>query len=192
MTNYPSLERRVEAGFTLLEVMIAGIIMIIGVLSLAVMLAMGMAYMGAAQLDYIAQEKAAEAVESVFTARDMGQATWSMICNVGSSVCSNGIFVNGSTALCDPGPDGIVGTADDYSGTTCAVAADAILLPNGSTINNVTNTRVPLSTFNFQRSITITAYSGMLNVRQITVVITYQYGHFNRSYTLTTNISNFS
>jgi type II secretory pathway pseudopilin PulG len=192
MTNHPSLERRVEAGFTLLEVMIAAIVMTIGVLSLAVMLAMGMAYMGTSQLDYIAQEKAAEAAESIFTARDMGQATWATICNVGSNVCPNGIFVNGPAALCDPGPDGIVGTADDYSGATCAVAADAILMPKGSTINNTTNTRMPLSNYNFQRTITITAYPNMLNVRQITVVITYQSGHFNRSYTLTTNISNFS
>ena len=40
--------------------------------------------------------------------------------------------------------------------------------------------------------IAITAVSGVTNLRQIQVTITYQAGKFQRSYTLTTNISNFS
>lgn len=178
---------RAQAGFTLLEVMIAGMVMLIGVLGVAVMLATGMVYMNASQLDYIAQQKAAEAVESIFTARDMGQATWSTICNVGSPVCTAGIFVAGPVSLCDPGADGIVGTADD----NCALP-DSILLPSGNTINNVTNSRVPLTNYNFQRTIVINSYANMLNLRQIVVTITYKSGQFNRTYTLTTNISNFS
>jgi len=190
------LRGRHNAGFTLLEVMIAIVVLIIGVLSLAVMLAVSVMYLKTSQLDYIAQQKAAEAVESIFTARDMGQATWATICNAGSPVCTSGIFVAGPTALCDPGPDGIVGTADDFNGTNCAVQADAILLPSGSTINNVTNTRVPLTDFNFQRTITITTVNvngnPMNNVRQIQVTITYQAGQIKKTYTMTTNISNFS
>jgi len=186
MRNH-SLARQGESGFTLLEVMIAGMVMTIGVLGVAVMLATGMAYMNVAQYDYIAQQKAAEAVESIFTARDMGQATWSTICNVGSAVCTNGIFVAGPVALCDPGPDGIVGTADD----NCNLP-DSILMPNGNTLNNVTNSRIPLTDYNFKRTITINSYPNMLNLRQIVVTITYTSGRFNRTYTMTTNISNFS
>jgi prepilin-type N-terminal cleavage/methylation domain-containing protein len=181
------------AGFTLIETMIAMLVLSIGVLGLAATLASSLAYMNSSENDYIAQQKAAQAVESIFTARDLGEATWSSICNVGSALCTGGIFVNGAEPLCDPGPDGIIDTADDYNGTACSVQADAILLPTSAgTINSTTASRVPLSNYNFQRTITITAFPNVANLRTITVLITYKAGIFQRSYTLTTNISNFS
>jgi len=183
-----------SAGFTLLEVMVAIVVLMVGILGLAAILADGMAYMSMAQDDYIAQEKATEAIESIFTARDMGQATWNTICNVGSSVCSGGIFLTGANALCDPGPDGIVGTADDYIGSACAVRADAIIVP-GSTgaVNINAGGGQLLALSNFKRTITITAVAGIANLRQIQVTITYSSGRFQgRTYTMTTNISNFS
>ena len=188
-------ERRLSnSGFSLLETMIAIVVLTIGVIGLAAMLANSLAYMSMSQLDYIAQQKATEAVESIFTARDMGQATWSTICNVGSSICSSGIFVNNPQPLCDPGPDGIVGTADDFSGSACSGPADAILLPTAAGTVNSTGTavRVSLSNFQFLRTINITAVPGVANLRQIQVIITYRAGRFQRTYTLTTNISNFS
>lgn len=187
--------RRRARGFTLLETMIAIVVLAVGILGLAAMLADALTYMQSSQLDYIAQEKAQEAVESIFTARDMGQATWSTICNVGdTNTCSNGIFVTGAQPLCDPGPDGIVGTADDFNSGACVIN-DAIIQP-GSDGTFDTAVRVPLTNFNFQRSITIAKVtiggSTVDNLRQITVTITYQAGRLNRTYTLITNISNFS
>ena len=184
-----------QAGFTLIESMIAIVVLLVGILGLAAMLASGLAYMSMAQADYIAQQKAAEAVESVFTARDIGQSTWSMICNVGSSVCSNGIFLTGSLPLCDPGPDAIVGTADDFNGSSCAGNPDSILIPNSSGNFNPPQ-RLALSTF--KRTITISNVSApgggtIANLRQITVTINYSSGNFkNRVYTLNAYISNFS
>lgn len=188
-----------ESGFTLIETMIAMIVLTVGILALAAMLGTGLAYMTTSQYDYIAQQKAAEAVESVFEARDIGQATWSTICNVGSSVCTGGIFLTGSNPLCGAGPDGIIGTADDYNGTSCAggtlAAPDAILVPNSSGNLNPP-VAMPLSTFT--RTVTIssvTSSSGVTigNLRQITVTINYSAGAFkNRSYTLNAYISNFS
>ncbi len=181
-----------SAGFTLLEVMIAIVVLVIGILGIAAILADGMAYMSMAQDDYIAQEKAMEAVESIFTARDMGQATWNTICNVGSSVCSGGIFVTGANALCDPGPDGIVGTADDFIGTSCAVRADSIIVPSSTGVENLASGSLQALS-NFKRTITITAVPSIANLRQIQVTITYSSGRFrNRTFTMTTNISNFS
>jgi len=184
-----------EKGFTLIETMIALVILTVGIVGVAAMLANGLAYMSMSQYDYIAQQKAAEAVESIFTARDIGQATWSTICNVGSTVCSGGIFVVGAQTLCDPGPDGIIDTADDYNGTSCNIAADAILQPvSAGTINANSGgaVRTPLSAFQFQRTVAITAVAGIANLRQIQVTITYNAGRFPRTYTLTTDISNFS
>lgn len=183
---------RRQAGFTLIETMIAIVVLSIGVLALDAMLANGLAYMNMSEYDYIAQQKAAEAVESIFTARNLGQATWSTICNVGSSVCSSGIFLAGAQTMCDPGPDGIVGTADDFSGSSCSVQPDSILLPGSAGNYSSSPQRIPLSTYNFQRTITISAVTNVTNLRTITVLITYTAGRFQRSYQLVTNISNFS
>lgn len=184
---------RSSKGFTLIETMIAVAVLSIGILGLAAMLADSLAYMGMSQYDYIAQQKAAAAIESIFTARDMGQLTWASICNVGSAICTGGIFVNGAQLLCDPGPDGVAGTADDYVSGACAVQADAIVLINGAgTFTSGSAVRVPLSNFKFLRTIQITNVPGVANLRQIQVTITYVAGRFKRTYTLTTNISNFS
>jgi prepilin-type N-terminal cleavage/methylation domain-containing protein len=192
-------KRRRQAGFTLIETMIAIVVITVGVLGLAAMLASGLTYMNLSQDDYIAQQKAAEAVESVFTARDIGQATWSTICNVGSSVCSNGVFLVGALPLCDPGPDGIIGTADDFNGTTCNVAADAIIVPGtGGAVNANAGGGKRLALSNFTRTIVIanaldTSGNIIANLRQITVTVTYTSGRFkNRAYTLNAYISNFS
>lgn len=193
--------RNSDRGFSLIETMIAMAVLTIGLLGVAAMLADGLAYMSMSQYDYIAQQKAAEAVESIFTARDIGQATWSTICNVGSSVCTGGIFLTGAMPLCGPGPDGIIDTADDFNGTACAGGAyaqpDAIILPNTSGTVNSTSTNIsPLS--NFTRtvvisSVTATSGSTIANLRQITVTVTYTAGRFkSRSYTLNAYISNFS
>ncbi len=191
------MRRSSQSGFTLIETMIAILVMTVGVLGLAGMLADGLAYMSMSQMDYIAQQKASEAVESIFTARDMGQATWDSICNVGSSICSSGIFINGPQPLCDPGADGVIGTADDFAGTACAggtQGTDSILQPNSNgVLNSTTAIRVPLSTYQFQRTITITSpTSGLANLRKIQVTITYRAGRFSRTYTMNTYISNFS
>lgn len=190
------MRRSYQSGFTLIETMIAILVMTIGVLGLAGMLADGLAFMSMSQMDYIAQQKASEAVESIFTARDMGQATWDGICNVGSTICSGGIFVNGAQPLCDPGTDGVIGTADDFAGTACAggtQGTDAILQPNSAgVLNSTTATRVPLSAYQFQRTITITSpASGLANLRKIQVTITYRAARFSRTYTMSTYISNF-
>lgn len=187
-----------QKGFTLVETMIAAAVMMFGVMSLAAILASSIAYMSVSEDDYIAQQKASEAVESIFTARDQGQATWSTICNVGSAICSNGIFLTGSMPLCNPNTDGIIGTQDDFNGTACAgglVNTDSILVPNAAGTFNPP-VQHPLS--NFSRTIVITSVvdgSGNLiaNLRKIQVTITYTSGKFkNRTYTLTSYISNFS
>ena len=197
--------RRAQRGFTLLETMIAMLVLMVGVVGLAGMLANSLSYMNMSQVEYIAQQKAAEAIESIFTARDLGSATWSSICNVGSSVCcagaspcNTGIFLNGAQPLCQPGTDGIYDTADDFASPGVCNSYDAMLLPNSSTGNygGVGNTpiRIYLTKWNLQRTVTISTVlnaSGNVidNLRQITVTVTYSSGKLPGSYTLTTDIS---
>jgi prepilin-type N-terminal cleavage/methylation domain-containing protein len=180
------MRRNSNAGFTLVETMVAVVVLAIGVLGLAAMLASSVAYMTSSKEDYIAQQKASEAVESIFTARNTGQKTWNSICNIGSALCGAGIFTATPTQLCDPGPDGIVGTADD----NCAIL-DSIVTPGpDGKLGTADDVLIGLS--NFNRTIAITAIPGTVEVRQVTVTINYRAGRFNRSYTLTTNISAFS
>jgi prepilin-type N-terminal cleavage/methylation domain-containing protein len=189
------MRRRNQAGFTLIETMISTLVLSIGLLGLAGILAQGLAYMNVSQYEYIAQQKASEAVESIFTARDQGQLTWTTICNVSSTVCTGGIFLTGALPLCDPNTDGILGTQDDYVSGACPDAAhtDSVLLPNATTGTFTTPVRMPLTNYLFTRQITISAVSGVSNLRTIQVTIAYRAGRWPAmSYTLTTAISNFS
>ncbi|HXQ27285.1 MAG TPA: hypothetical protein VN822_12825 [Candidatus Acidoferrales bacterium] len=174
--------QRTQAGFTLIETAIAGVVLMIGILSLAAMLANSIALMSTSQNEYIAQQKAEEAVESIYTARNARQDTWANINNISLG----GVFTDGATLLCDPGNDGILGTADD----NCNVI-DSIVTPGPDGIlGTPDDVNIPLA--NFTRKITISAISGVTDVRQITVVVTYTQGGLQRSYTLTTNISQYS
>ena len=61
---------RRQSGFTLIEVMVSMIILVIGTLSVADFFAQGLQSSYQTQMQYIAQEKASEAMETIFTARD--------------------------------------------------------------------------------------------------------------------------
>lgn len=174
---------RSALGFTLLETMVATLILAFGVLGLAAMLADGLAYMNSAQDDFIAHQKAQEAVESIFAARDAQQLSWAAIQNVGAGA---GIFLLGPRPLLAPGANGVVGTAQDDPANP-----DSIIYagPDGI-LGTADDVKVPLSSF--QRTITITNQPGNLNLRSIQVTITYRSGKFQRTYTLTTFISAFS
>lgn len=174
--------RSAVAGFTLMETMIALVVLAVGVLALAAMLGDGLAYMAMSQDEYIAEQKASEAVESVYTARDVGQTTWTNINNVSNG----GIFTDGPTQLCDPGVDGIEGTADD----NCAIP-DSIWTPGpDGKLGTADDIKVPLG--GFTRTILIQPVAGRADLRQITVSITYKAARFTRTYTLVTNISQYS
>jgi type II secretory pathway pseudopilin PulG len=174
--------RSTYGGFSLLETVVAIAVLAFGVLSLAAVLANGLAFMSMTQEDFIAQQKATEAVESVFTARDTKVVTWAQIENV----VNGGIFLNGPQPLLDPGPDGMVNTADDV-----AANPDVIVGPGPDGILGTADDQIiPLS--NFTREIKITDYPGNPNLKQIQVIMRYTAGRFRRTYTLTTYISSFS
>jgi prepilin-type N-terminal cleavage/methylation domain-containing protein len=174
-----------QKGFTLVETMVALAVLGIGLVALAAMLASSIAYMNSSQADFIAQQKASEAIESIFTARDTQAITFSQIQNVSQG----GIFLDGPANLVDPGPDGVVDTADDLVNSP-----DTIIKPGPDGIlGTADDIQIQLSVYyNMKRTIVITPIVGVNNVRMITVTVTYTTGSFNRSYTLTSYISQFS
>ena len=109
--------RNRQKGFTLLETMIAMAVLVFGILSLSSIFTDGMRTSNDSQIQFIAQQKAQEALESIFTARDTHILTWAQI----SNVSQGGVFLDGPQPMYAPGADGIVGTADDDSKTPDAI-----------------------------------------------------------------------
>jgi hypothetical protein len=172
------------AGFTLLEAMISIFVLTFGVLSLAAVYAQGIFFASLSQYDYVAEKKAEQAVEAIFTARDIKQLTWASIQNVSN----NGVFLDGPQPILVPGTDGLVGTTTDQGSTdeliTIGPGPDGIL---GTADDQV----VDLNPW-MKRTIAITAVTGETNLRMITVTITYQVGKMSRNYTLISYISAFA
>ena len=105
--SHPSTSGR--AGFTLIEALVAMMVLTVGLLGLAQSFYVGMRHMSTSSANLIAREKAREAVESVHTARDTRTITWDQIRNVSNG----GVFLDGAQPLQNAGDDGLVNTADD-------------------------------------------------------------------------------
>jgi hypothetical protein len=175
--------RSSEAGTTLIEVVLAMGVLMVGALGAAGVFTSGMQKATSAPGDLLATQKAAEAVESVFAARDSHKLTWTQIRNVhGESGSDGGVFEDGKRQLRDPGPDGLVNTIDDGE-------IEEVRYPGPDRFMRTADDKFSeLGTF--WREIQITRVSDDLRI--INVTITYQAGPQNRTYTLTTYISNHS
>ncbi len=152
-----------QQGFALLETLIAIVVLMIGLLAVLATFAMAIGNTSSVQNDSIARQKAAEAVESIYTARQTSQIVFDQIQNVGSGT---GIFKVGFTPMTDPGPDGLDNTADD-------VAALPVRLPGPTGVITNTAQDVLVNLGNFTRQIAIANVPGNTNVRQITVTVRY-------------------
>jgi prepilin-type N-terminal cleavage/methylation domain-containing protein len=176
--------KRTEAGFTLIEVIVSMVILVVGGLCLAGFFAKGLQSSDQTQIQYIAQQKAQEAMETIFTARDTKILAWTSIANVSNG----GVFLNGPQPLCNSGPDGLFGTEDDITTEpdeiTIAPGPDNIF----GTADDIVINLNPWMT----RTITITAVPGNTSLNEITVTINWTYEGQQNSYTLTSYISSYS
>ena len=166
------------AGFTLLEALIALVILTGGLLALATAFSEGMIIVTTAHYHQIAKEKASEAIESVFTSRDTRVIVWNSVRNVSHG----GVFLDDPQPIRNPGPDGLVNTADDG-------AEESEILPGADNLLGTSDDIVvPLNTFS--RGVEITDLGS--NLRQIRIIIDYRIGHLSRQYELVTFISSFA
>jgi Tfp pilus assembly protein PilV len=152
-----------QGGFSLLETLIAIVVLMIGLLAVLATFALSIGNTASVQNDSIARQKAAEAIESIYTARQTSQITFDKIQNQGAG---NGIFKVGFTPMTDAGPDGLDNTVDD-------VPATAIRLPGRSGVITNTASDVLVDLGNFTRQVQIADVPGNPNVRQITVTVRY-------------------
>ena len=100
---------RTSQGFSLIEVMFAIVILGIGLMALLAVFAQAVKATSYAQEDQIAKQKAREALESVYSARNDTSITFDQIKNLSNG----GIFKDGFVGLYQAGSNGIVGTGQD-------------------------------------------------------------------------------
>jgi type II secretory pathway pseudopilin PulG len=181
-------------GFSLVETVVALGVLITGVLGAAAVLASGMQNLGTSPADVIITQKAAEAIEAVFSARQSGKLTWTQLKNKSNG----GIFLDGQQPLNRAGADGIVDTDDDttaVSTTVCPVVCwgvETMTLPGPDQQLNTADDRVTTLS-NYQRQIVITDVAGENGqLRSIEVTIYYVNGSRSSKYVITTYISAYS
>jgi prepilin-type N-terminal cleavage/methylation domain-containing protein len=180
--------RNAQSGFTLLEAMIAIVILSFGILSLAAVYAQGIQVANMTQLDYIAEKKAEEAVETIFAARDSKLLAWTNIRNVtGAGGPNDGVFVVGPQPLLAAGPDGLYGTSDDDTANP-----DTVIVGPGPDKILGTSDDIVMSLKNMSRTIAIADVPGESGLRQITITLTYTVGAMTRQYTLVSYVAQFS
>lgn len=185
-----------ESGFTIIETMIAIAILSIGIMTLVAAFATAVSATANSQQNLIARQKALEAMESIYTARNTQQITFSQIANTGSG----GIFTTGTTQLRCAGPDGLVNTTDDVNcpaAGPCAAGPECVVLPGRDGILG-TGDDVAMSLANFTRQIQIQNVlnaDGTTNptLKQVTVSVNYTTGNSTvpRTYTVNGLISAF-
>jgi len=162
-----------ERGFTLLEVLVAMAVMVVGLLSLAYGIGLGLEGVQMSTMDTIAREKAREAMEDVFTARNTTTISFSQICNIPTSGGNpnNCLFVNGYTPMYTADSNGLVNTT-----LAANNAIETFLVPGPSGILGGTDQPQAVSLTGFQRSIQVTSLSssdGYTQLAQVTVTIIY-------------------
>ena len=137
--------RKPACGFSLVEVMFAVVILAVGLIALLAVFAQAVSASRFSREDMIAKQKAREALESVYAARNDTSIAFSDIQNA----AKGGIFNDGFQALYLPGANGIVGTAQDTA------TLDHIVLPGpDGLLGTADDVTVPL--VNYQRQILIT------------------------------------
>lgn len=170
-----------QRGFTLLETVIAMVILSFGILSVAAVYTQAIQASNSNQMSFIAQQKAQEAMETIFTARDSGTLTFANIANVSQG----GLFLDGPQPLCDAGPDGVLGTADD----NCNIPNVIVTGPGPDNIlGTADDTVINLNTW-MTRTIAINPVNGTQRLNQVTVTVSYTYQGKRSQFVLVSYIS---
>lgn len=181
------METRSAKGFSLIEVMFSLGILTVGVLGAAAVMAAGIQNLASSPADVIVTQKAAQAIEAVFAARDSHRLNWNQIRNAaGYSGNDGGVFLDDPQKLYLAGPDGLVNTGDDTD------EIESVTLPGMDRTLGTSDDAV-VELLQYTRQITIRDVPGESgNLRTVTVTLKYQSGTTERTYTLHTLISAYS
>ncbi len=177
-----------EQGFSYVDVMVAIVILMVGVLAMTSALTANLVRTYSLDEQITAKQIASSTLESVFSARDIARPgvlnSWDTVRNVQLTLLqpdeANGIFLNGWTPVRrTSGADGVSGTADD----ACVAG--------GICVGNANNPEIP----NFERKIEITDITGIgfatVKERKIVISIRYRVKQIYFQETITSIIADF-
>lgn len=191
------LQKSNERGFSYIDVMIALVILMVGILASTAALTANLLRSYETEKQVIAKQIALSTIESIFSARDIARtgaiSGWNSIGNEGSNPDSGGtpqgVFLNDFRPIReDLGWDGVAGTSDD------ACAAGAVCQVSG----RPDNTSEVLS--GFERRIVITDLQDSerpspphpISRRRIDVTVRYFVNRLQREQTVSTIIANYA
>ncbi len=142
--------------------------------------------MQGSQDDFIAQQKAEEAAEAIYTAKYTNNATFAQLSN---NTAGNpaGLFLVGPQPLLQPG----AGRAGGY-GCGCGTAPAYIVYPGPDEKLGHSRRRIRVGAGKLHahnRDFAVPGYTNSLN--QVVITVNYTTGRFKRPYTLTTYVSAF-
>ncbi len=191
------LQKPNERGFSYIDVMIALVILMVGILASAAALTANLVRSYETEKQVIAKQIALSTIESIFSARDIARtgaiSGWDSIGNVGSNPDAGGtpqgVFLNNFNPIRqDLGWDGVAGTVDDAcpAGSACQVAGRP---DNTSPVLN-----------GFVRRVVITDLQDperptpphAISRRRIDVTVRYNINQLQREQTVSTIITNYS
>lgn len=120
------MKDRSEAGFSYIDVMIAIVILMVGILALLAAITSAVVQSEGQERQLDAKQIIGSTMESIMSVKetDPVRLGWNAVGNVGSNIdpvtgLGRGVFVNGVQLVrTDAGPDEVIGTADDSGAVT--------------------------------------------------------------------------
>jgi type II secretory pathway pseudopilin PulG len=175
---------RSEQGFSYIDVMIAIVILMVGILALMAGMSASVLQAKGQEQQMIAKQTAASTMESIMSVKETDPARlgWPAVGNVGSNIVSGvprGIFIVGmQNVRPDAGADEVLGTADD-TGTPATALQRQII------ITDVCDPERP--SYNCP-----TPGPSVVRIRSVQVIVRYFVGALPRQEQLTTVLTDYA
>ena len=174
-----------EAGFTYIDVMIAVVILLVGILALVSAIT-GAVFQAKGQEHQLnAKQIATSTMESIMSVKetDPQRLGWKKVGNIGSNIdddgIAHGIFLTGFQPVkTDAGADEVIGTNDDSGGTVAGVQR-RIVIRDECDPQRPHSTCIPAGTFN-------------VRIRSVEVTVTYFVGAVRRQEVLKTVLTDYA
>jgi len=179
-------QRKKESGFSLIEVIISLVVLMVGILATMSAISFSIFSMQESEKRSLAKEFARSTMETIFAIRDLqafdpqtGQPyNWNAIQISNGS--NGGVFMDGWKPIREnPGNDGIFGTADD-----------ACNAPNPCTVGTYTNSSAIVNGLERKLEVVDIVENNTVRKRQITVRIRYFVGQLQREEVQSTIVAN--